>query len=184
MPFRPFSSNSALTSLDNGHKPGLRAYLRNPRAHQPTPHDPNFFYSHARFLKSADSSDYWREIPPERVYQRPATLRTLRPRLSTSSDLFSVSTESVLNRFDNHRDTLSTANACRCQSIPQILAAQFIQHCDHQPRPRRAERMTKGNRPAVHIGFVAFKSQFLFDRQILRQQTPRSLPARSICFKL
>ncbi len=45
-----------------------------------------------------------------------------------------------------------------------------MQQRDHQPRPRRAQRMPQRDRAAIHVHLLAIQSQFFFYRQILRRE--------------
>lgn len=61
---------------------------------------------------------------------------------------------SSIHAFDDHGYSLSPANASRSQPILLLPPPQFIQQRNHQPRARRAQRMSQRNRPAIHIHFL------------------------------
>ena len=56
-----------------------------------------------------------------------------------------------LNALDDHRDALTAADARRRQAVTTIASMQLVQQRQHQPRARRAQRMTERDRAAVHV---------------------------------
>jgi len=74
------------------------------------------------------------------------------------------------NRFDNHRDSLPAADARAGDAIARPPPTQFQQQAEYQPRSGGGQRMTQGDRAAIHIGFIAIQPQLFFHRQILRRE--------------
>src|SRR5205823_8490157 len=61
--------------------------------------------------------------------------------------------------FDNHGDALTAADTGGSEPMAKIVTAQLVENGDHETRARSAERMTKGDRTAVHIGFVTLEAE-------------------------
>src|SRR2546423_9013011 len=70
--------------------------------------------------------------------------------------------------FDDHGDALTAADTGRGEPKAEIVTAQLVENRDHETRARSAERMTKGDGTAVHIGFVALEAENFFNGEVLR----------------
>src|SRR5689334_3872159 len=73
----------------------------------------------------------------------------------------------LLQRFDNHCDSLAAANAGGSQRAFLLPTPEFIQQRNHQPRPSRPQRMAESDRSAIHVGLLTIEAQFFLDREIL-----------------
>jgi hypothetical protein len=56
-----------------------------------------------------------------------------------------------VHTLHHHRNPLPPANTSRSQPILLLPPPQLIQQRNHQPCPRRSQRMPQRNRPAIHV---------------------------------
>src|SRR6185437_3098449 len=132
-----------------------RAYLRDPRAHQPATQNTDFSDLHKQsFLTTEDTNEY-REKRIHK-YQDPCANRAARDR--------------VLQTFYDYRDALPPADARRRQPILLFSPPQLVKQGDDKPRSGRAQRMAQSNGPAIHVHLVTVQDQFLLHPQVLRRE--------------
>src|SRR5580704_2438562 len=63
------------------------------------------------------------------------------------------------NRFDNHRNSLPAADARAGDAVACTAPAQFQQQTQDQACSGGRERMSQGDRTAIHVGLVAVQPQ-------------------------
>src|SRR6185503_10920088 len=78
--------------------------------------------------------------------------------------------EATLDAFDDRGDALSAADAQRCEPILPAALAQLVCEREREPRAGRTQRMTEGDRAAVHIRLVAIEAELLLHREVLRRE--------------
>src|SRR5580698_6223271 len=74
----------------------------------------------------------------------------------------------LIQTFNDHGNSLPSADAGCRQAIFLLAAVQFVEQRDYEPSSGCAQGMSEGDGPAVHIDFVAIEAEFLFDSKILR----------------
>src|SRR5205085_8009143 len=70
-------------------------------------------------------------------------------------------------RFDDHRNALTAADAGRRQTVLLAATPKLVQHGQHQSRARCAERVAERNRAAVDIGALTVKPKLTLDGEVL-----------------
>src|SRR5258706_2258558 len=73
-------------------------------------------------------------------------------------------------RFQQDRDPLAATDAGAGDAVAPPAPAELEEERQDQARPRGAERVAEGDRPAVHVDPLAIEPQLLLDRQVLRRE--------------
>ena len=76
----------------------------------------------------------------------------------------------AIERFDDHRDALTAADAGGRHAVLLAAPPQLEQQRQQQARAAGAERMAERDRAAVDVDLVAIEAQLLLAREILRRE--------------
>src|SRR5664279_1643881 len=86
---------------------------------------------------------------------------------AASSNAPAAATRLRLERFNDHRDPLTTADAGRAEPIPLASGLERVQEMRADARARRGERMAHRNRAAVDVEFIAIDAEPALHRAYL-----------------